>query len=943
MITDELVDRALKLVAERGGNYEYFFAKLSSPDWIVPLQKRKRFSHPPPAVVEGHYLRFPRWPEGEYLTRMAPIAPHVVFAAIDPSTYDSDNEYVHQVLLEIAAEVPVDLSAKVAEAEAKWAAKQVRFYGLYEERLTRVILKLSLGGRSDSALKLLAPILELQPKPKRTRDPEVTGEGEPFRGSSDPVGPIDAWHIQTLLHSVSKSMAESAPEDFLGLLSKTLDKAVRIHDNERGSADDYSTIWRPRIQSDRFGDVLDVLVTAVRDAGVQIARENGQIVSRTFTQYKWPIFRRLEYYALAEAEHLPADVINSIVLRKELYENPNDNPEFNDFLSKVSVSLATDTREKLLAIVDAGPELSKYSKFLDSQGERREESERWIVDQWRLGWLSALTKIIGEERSRQLEALVEKYGAPRPRFSSGGLAVGHIAAIKLEEFRKFRLPDAVKYLKEWTPGPETHPEMPSRAGIGEVLQSWVSEEPALFSDNLQLFQTLDLHPTYLRSIIDAFTSQLKGERQFDPYKVAAAIEWLLSTTNKTGPEPYNWDEDPGWSWAYMSSARFLSELFLHEKRLDTARHLEFWPALKLIAENPFPSEEDEAKENVSEDDEAKENVGLLALNSTRPVGLEAVMRYARWLKMCAPNVRVDSAGLPEVFALLAAHLDAKVDNSVAVREMYGMQFTLLAWLDQRWLESQLRNLFPEKPFRALDRSAWNAYLQFSRAISAMLPAMRFRYKRAIDALQAGKIKVSDSERSLGNHLTLYYSWETIERDDELLTLFFQKASPALKSQTIGDIGWQLGQVAENLDPTIQQRLIAFWEDRLAQGTERVNESRKELAGFGWWFASKKFPEDWSIRQLVMVLDMFRTINPDFAVVERLAEVAAAHPFEAVHCLGIIFEEDREGWSIHGWSDNPQIIIREALKGDSKSRQEADRVVNLLVARGHRGFRKLLKL
>lgn len=38
-----------------------------------------------------------------------------------------------------------------------------------------------------------------------------------------------------------------------------------------------------------------------------------------------------------------------------------------------------------------------------------------------------------------------------------------------------------------------------------------------------------------------------------------------------------------------------------------------------------------------------------------------------------------------------------MDNSVAVREMYGMQFSLLAWLDGSWLESQLPNLFPEKP------------------------------------------------------------------------------------------------------------------------------------------------------------------------------------------------------------------------------------------------------
>lgn len=106
-----------------------------------------------------------------------------------------------------------------------------------------------------------------------------------------------------------------------------------------------------------------------------------------------------------------------------------------------------------------------------------------------------------------------------------------------------------------------------------------------------------------------------------------------------------------------------------------------------------------------------------------------------------------------------------------------------------------------------------------------------------------------------------------------------------RPRAAGGFGWQLGQGAEDLDPKIQQRLMSFWEHRLAKGMEQVAESRKELEGFGWWFACKKFPEDWSIKQLVIVLDKFRAINPDFAIVERLAELAAAYPFEAVHCSG----------------------------------------------------------
>jgi hypothetical protein len=937
MITDDLVDRALKLVAERGGNYEYFFAKLTSPDWIAPLQKKGRFLHPPPAISDGTYLRFPGWPEGGYLMRMAPMAPDAVFGAIDAACYDSDNQYVHQILLEIAAGLPVALATQMAEAEAKWASGQTRFLGLYKERLATVILKLATEGSSDAALTLLKPVLEIDAAPKRTGDPEPLIDGRPFRRNGHPVGRMDSWDIQRLLSSVSKTLSGATPEAFLSLLSEKLDKAVRIHDNERGSSEDFSTIWRPRIDSGRFGDLMDVLVSAVRDSAAQIVCEHGhETVLSVFKKYEWPIFQRLEYYALSQADDLPPNVIDRMVLQDSLYESPTSNPEFNDFLSKSAGRLSHDVSEKILGIVDAGPDLGRYSSFLSAQEDKREEYACWIVDKWRLGWLSVLTSIIGEERSQQLESLVGKHGPARPAFTSSGSAVGHVASISLEELRKLSIPEVISYLKEWTPGPQTHPEMPSRAGIGQVLQTWVVEDPSLFSDNLASFQLLDLHPTYLRSIVDAFTTALKEKRPFDVYKVAATIEWVLSNTNKMGPEPFNWDEDPGWSWAHMSSARFLSELFLHGDKLDPSRHLEFWPALKLIAENPSPSEEDEAEYR------KKEHFGTLALNSTRPVGLEAVMRYAHWLRLSAKDLKADSTGLPEVFNLLAQHLDAKADNSVAVREMYGMQFGLLAWLDQSWLERQLPALFPEKP-RVLDRFAWNSYLRFSRPFSALLPAMRFRYKRAINALLSNDTKVGDSERALGNHLMQYYAASAIELGDELLTSFFAKASPALKAQTIGDIGWQLGQEgAGDLDSKIRQRLMELWEHRLAQGMERVNASRTEMGGFGWWFASKKFPDDWSIRQLVIVVDAFRYINPDFAVVERLTQLAPAYPFEAVHCLGIIFEEDRDGWAIHGWADNPQTIIRQALKGDEQSRTEAERVLNLFVARGHRGFRQLVE-
>ena len=941
MVTEELVDKALQLVAKSGGNYEHFFANLNSPDWIPFLQKRGRFSHPPPAIIEGNYVRFPRWPEGEYLIRMAPIAPDAVFAAIDAQSYESNNYYVHEVLLRIGAELPVNLAAHVALAEAEWSSKQHRFSYLYDDKIVPLILKLAGDGRSDAALEILNPLLQVEAAPNRSEEKIILSDGRALHQSGTPVGRIDAWNLQRLLLRVTKPLVDADGEDFLALISSQLNAAVGTHVNDPESDDDFSYIWRPRIDSGRFGDdLMDILISGTRDAAVQIVQGGGHdTVLRVFANYQWPIFRRLEFYVLSQADDLPTALIDGLAIQEKFYENQGVNPEFSEFLSRFAGKLSEGAREKLLSRVDAGPDLSRYSNYLSAQGDKRAETERWITEDWRLKWLLALKSIIGEERSKQLDELLAKYGSPRPAVSSGGaFAVGHVSEISLENLKKFSIQELIEYLKAWVPPPRNQPETPSRAGIGRELQEWVSQDPALFSANLGSFQLVDLHPTYLRSILDGLTAALKGERKFDPYNVAKTIEWLLINTKKTGPEHFEWDEDPGWSWAHMSSARFLTELFLHPDRLDTDRHQEFWPSLRLIAENPSPTYDDEAEYRKTA------HFGMLALNSTRPVGLEAVMRYVRWLKLSAKDLKADAQGLPDVFGLLASHTDGKLDNSVAVREMYGMQFALLAWLDPGWWEQQLKTLFPtDGKLRHLDRFAWNSYLRFSHVIPAMLPAMWFRYERAVRALQSNMAEVTDELRSLGSHFMQYYAAGAMEIDDPLLALFFEMASPGLRAQTIGDVGWQLGQEgAAELAPEIQQRFMKLLEYRLAHGANDVNASREELSGFGWWFASKKFPDDWAIDRLLSILEKFREINPDFAVVKRLGELAAAYPYETVRAMGIIFEEDREGWAIHGWEDAPQIIINEALKAGGGSRAEAERIVNLLVARGHFGFRSLLK-
>jgi hypothetical protein len=941
MISGDIVDRALALAAEGGGNYEYFFAQLKTPDWIAFLKERGRFSHPPVAIFDGSYIRFPGWPEGDYLARMAELAPKEVFDAIEDSAYGSDNHTVHQVLLQIAVKLPADLSANIAGRETNWLSGQLRLYGLYPERGADLIRHLATNGESNAALGFLAEMLNVR-RPPESDVPVTLIGGEPLRWSVDPVAKIDIWNLDQTTTGVSQSLAESVPEGLLSVLSDLLDRAITIHDNNRGNKEDFSTIWRPQIARGNNRDVLDVLASGLQRATQIVTRTHNDgytIAARVFDQHKWPVFRRFEAYAFANAEDVPQAVMERLLLDDEQYISATANPEFAELLGRWFAAVSEEAKQKILQIVDAGPDLSRYSNYLaqqEAQG-KRSESESWLRGEWRLRWLTPITNDLDEVRRQATAELTEKYGAPRPDYVTGGArAIGHSSDISDAEFRKLGPQELVQYLVTWTPPPIEHPEAPSRGGLAQVVGRWLSDQPSFFTDHLALFLRDDLHPTYLRTMFDGFAAALKTDKQFDVFAVVRAINWVLENTKASSREGFKWEEDPGWSWSYMSSARFLTELFLHPDRLEVGRHRELWPTLELMAQSENPTAEDE------KDYRSKNDFGMLALNSTRPVALEAVMRYARWLKLADTGLSVSAGSLPEVFALLSTHLDPAVDDSVAVREMFGMQFGLLGWLDRGWLESQLHALFPPKPHRILDKFAWNAFLRFSNPIADMLPAMRFRYERAINGLDIKAATVGDSERSLGNHLMSFVALGTIAMEDSLVESFFKKASLALRGQTIGDIGWHLGRENQALDEGTRDRLMGLWETRLQHCVEEGSAARKEMAAFGWWLHSKKFPDAWTVEQAIVVVDTFRELGPDFAVIERFAELAEKYPFDAAHCLGVIFEEDKEGWAIHGWGEHTTTILEAALRGSAQSHAEAVRVINLLVARGNRSFRRLLE-
>lgn len=117
---------------------------------------------------------------------------------------------------------------------------------------------------------------------------------------------------------------------------------------------------------------------------------------------------------------------------------------------------------------------------------------------------------------------------------------------------------------------------------------------------------------------------------------------------------------------------------------------------------------------------------------------------------------------------------------------------------------------------------------------------------------------------------------------------------------------------------------------------------EELSRFGWWFTSKKFDDGWALAQLAEALRIAKKAEPDHSVVERLAELSPSIPRNAVECLAMIVEGDKEGWGILGWREFAHRILAEAMNSaDQAARAAAADLIHKLGSRGYFEFGELL--
>ncbi|MDF0643149.1 MAG: hypothetical protein P0111_03905 [Nitrospira sp.] len=956
MVNQEAVQKA-KAAIKRSADFDYFFDNLISPAWIMPLFQEGFFDNPYPPIRDEQYIRFPIWPASRYLVRMAELSPNEV-AHVALRISDTSNVRVWEDLAEIAFKLPPPLAAKFVPLAERWFQSPIQL--LLPEKMGQLVSHLAKGGQFPAALQLAKWLIVVLPDPKS--EEAGTEEEKKYRLSPTPRSQFEEWEYQRILtRNIPDLIAASWKESFTWLCD-LLEQAIAFsrYSKDDTGPEDYSYIWRRAIEDHEQNvhhGVKELLVTAVRDSGQQVAVLHPQCVGEVISILEarpWKVFHRLALHLMRQHPDAVLDVITARLTDYDQFEEAVH--EYRLLLQAMWTRIGIEAQNMILGWIEAGPtDIEERSSWWEKEkGERPSpEQEQNYKKTWQLKKLALIHKDLNQTWQDYYQALLREVGEPEhPEFSSYTVTWrGPTSPKDKQELQSLSVTALRSFLDTWRPGKDWRGFAPTPEGLGRTLTTLISEEPSRYAESALEFRGLD--PTYVRSILDGFVQALGHNRSFLWQPVLDLCGWVIEQPiSLPGRVISDRDADPDWGWTRKSIARLLSSGFNHDTLMPQFNLREIlWGILEPLTKDPDPTPEDEA-----ENEGNKWEPTTLPINTTRGNALHALIRYAVWVQECLdksagealPNNHSFQA-MPEVRQVLDYHLDPANDPSAAIRSIYGQSLSNLHWLDPSWVASNIKTIFPPDAvgFR-LHLAAWDAFIGFTNPYKKLYQLLKDEYRAAVERIGADLPEQqlsADRDERLAEHLMALYWWGelSIEEHQGLMARFYEKASPELSAHAMDFLGRCL---RDNNELPIEaiDRLKAFWIWRYTQitTTGKSKHHARELSEFGGWFASGHLDLDWSISQLLDVLKRTGKAEPDHLVIERLVSIREAMPGKVIECLRLLIEGDKEGWLLLGEQEHVREILSAGVaSSDQHVREAATELINWLAARGNREFLSLL--
>ncbi|MEX2553452.1 MAG: thioredoxin domain-containing protein [Actinomycetota bacterium] len=925
----------------------HFFDNLKNPAWIQPLKEAGLFKTPPDPIYDyaEETVGSPPWPQSRYLARMAPFSPKEV-QQVSLEVAHADNVQVHEDLADVALAVPADLAGSFVAKAKQWLQSPYQLH--LPEKLGKLVRRLAEGGRIDEALELTAALLEVRVE----ENPQAP---HAFRLAPEPRARFGKYDYEQILEKDFPALVTAAPLAALESVCDLLESAIELsfRPGEGPAPIDYSYLWRPAIHpTEQNADktLRDSLVAVLVETAEQIAREQPFLVPRMVELLEKRgrhIFTRTALHLLRVWPEVAPEIILSRLMDRRLFEDPHFHHEYLLLARDHFERLGPEQHRTIFQWIAEGPDFQLWLHDPDSplpDDESPEGAERY-QQRWQLKRLSVLEEYLPEAETATFETLAEAHGADEHAdfvIHHAGNRPDPTTPIQAEGLHFNRIEEVLEFLASWKPTPGLG--NPTIEGLALKLAQVVATEPAQFGRVARRFK--GLNPLYIWAVLQGLREGAEAFT-FDWPPVLDLCAWAVE-------QPI--DERDGWRPARLEVARILSRGFT-QGNAQTPFDLRqtAWDVLKPLTDDPDPvggtppdsppkTGSEQAVSAGGQPADAPEKSGpqparpvdasLESVSTVRGEAMHAVIRYALWLRRhmeasagARNRLREGFDAMPEVREVLERHLDPAVDPSPAIRAVYGRWFAWLLMLDGPWAKARVAEVFPaEKDLETLRDAAWEALISFSPAYDHLLGILGSEYERGVELIgrfdQRAANKVHPENR-LAEHLMVFYLRGGLALDEKgLLARFFREAPVTLRRHALGFIGRTLNAQPGQVPRDFELRLRHLWERRV-QSVEKAEDPAahfEELASFGWWFASGKLEDSWSLRQLSKILELGVKLEAATEVIARLKDLAEKHPERAVQCLSLILRSEQDSVSLVAWTEDSRSIINKAMQsGDSTAR------------------------
>ncbi len=882
---------------------EFFSA--ARVEWFPLLRDKGYFENPPLLEVDDEgRVAYAEWPAARFLVRAAAVEELQDVVVEILNALDTDNPAARDATVEAAlamtparaARLATKIAGYVRASETWWTPRQS------EELVTHLLG----GGEVAAALEITKPLLGATP---RTAD----------------------WRMKHAFIDLVPRLFPAVGLDGVALLADLL--AEELTAMGREASNYYSTIWRESVKGGPGHNRRDLLVTGLNNAAESLVASGVPLrdVAGTLLRDDRAIFRRIVLHLIAN--HPQPDIAAEWLGNEDAFRAFTMEREYTELARAAFAQLDAVVKERMFGWIQHGP---NWRPLDVPENEWEEYDERW-----RLGQLRRLPEL-SEAWQQRYDELVTRFGEPAdplaPRIGRVFWS-GTRSPKSKDELLALTDDDLIVFLETWKQDGDWFG--PSIEGLANELRDAAGDAPRRFSRLLP--RLADSEPTYARNVVCGLRHAARDGGGLDWRPLLEFARRIVDLPAQLeGRDPAGGDIDPGWEWSRLEVARVITA-GLAQRAIPPEFADDVWSVIAALAEDDDPTVETE-NEREREGTEPE----ILSLNSVRPCAVEAAIRFAAWSASEAREGAGGSLGVPQnVREVLDRHLDPERERTRAVQAVFGRHFNQLYSLDPEWTTEHVSAVFPDDPEQAGRRdAAWRAFIDANLFWPTSWQVLEPQYRRAVEALanerfDEEEVSLLDATGRLLEHLLSAYLNDLIELSDEsLLGVFFEKAPLRLRRTFFELIGTDLSD-GHDVSELVQTKLQQLWGWRSEKVLTAGNAS--ELAGFGWWFGSGKMPHEWSVEELMRVLETGGGVTFDYVVTQRLPDLAATDLLAGVRIVAALVEHAYTPDMVLSAQDQFRAVLAPALaSGDERLMAIARETISRLYAERHTEFNDLLE-